>query len=103
MNETVGVVRERVCVSLELKTGVFSFDAKSIKNTRKIYNKINSNIIINKKRINKIKWKILDYENTKYILYFRKDKIFHQQEQGAKHQQEQGAIAAFQSFFSICK
>ena len=98
-------------MSLELKTGVFSFDAKSIKNTRKIYNKINSNIIINKKRINKIKWKILDYENTKYILYFRKDKIFHQQEQGAKHQQEQGAkhqqeqgaIAAFQSFFSICK
>ena len=50
MNKTVGVVRERERErELELKTGVFSFDAKSIKNARKIYNKINRTRIKNKR------------------------------------------------------
>ena len=50
MLKTVGVVRERERErELELKTRVFSFDAKSIRNTRKIYNKINRTRIKNKR------------------------------------------------------
>ena len=45
MNETVGVVRERERERVRrLKTGVFSFNAESIKNARKIYKIDKTNI-----------------------------------------------------------